>query len=144
MAPPSNDDTRARIGPAAERLGLSPRMVRYLEEQGVLRPERGPGPRGHRHYPPPELALAAAAVLATQAGHPSATLRALRDLADGRVRAARSSDDPLAWFELVALARAVDAVVRDEVGPPGSPGDTSDPGGLPRPRHPGPDTDEPS
>jgi hypothetical protein len=34
-------------------LGRSPRMVRYLEEHGVLRPERGPGPGGHRHFPPP-------------------------------------------------------------------------------------------
>lgn len=121
MRPTSRQDSEARIGPAAERLGLSPRMVRYLEEQGVLRPERGPGLRVHRHFPPPELALAAAAVAATQAGHPSATLRAFRDLADGRVRAARAAEDPLAWFELLALARAVDVVVRDELGPPPPP-----------------------
>lgn len=135
MTRTSENDTEARIGPAAERLGLSPRMVRYLEEQGVLRPERGPGPRGHRHFPPPELALALAAVRATQAGHPSATLRALRDLADGRVRAARAAEDPLAWFELLALARAVDAVVRDEVAPPRPgeprPGGGRGPGGEP-------------
>ena len=85
MKPTADRDSEARIGPAAERLGLSPRMVRYLEEQGVLRPERGPGPRGHRHFPPPELALAAAAVRASQAGHPSATLRAFRDLGARRV-----------------------------------------------------------
>ena len=130
MKPRSQQSAEARIGPAAERLGLSPRMVRYLEEQGVLRPERGPGPRGHRHFPPPELALAAAAVRASQAGHPSATLRAFRDLADGRVQAARAAEDPLAWFELLALARAVDVVVRDEVGPPPSP-DGAGPGGRP-------------
>lgn len=132
MKQTSEYDSEARIGPAAERLGLSPRMVRYLEEQGVLRPDRGPGPRGHRHFPPPELALAAAAVRATQAGHPSATLRALRDLADGRVRAAVAAEDPLAWFELLALARAVDGVVRDEVGPPPPPGGAS-PGSPPAP-----------
>lgn len=44
----------------------------------------------------------------------SATLRAFRDLADGRVRAARAAEDPLAWFELLALARAVEVVVRAE------------------------------
>ena len=131
MQPTSDRGSEARIGPAAERLGLSPRMVRYLEEQGVLRPERGPGPRGHRHFPSPELALAAAAVRATQAGHPSATLRAFRDLADGRVRAARAAEDPLAWFELLALARAVDAVVRDEVGAPPPPAGPPPPVGGP-------------
>lgn len=134
MRPTSEHDAEARIGPAAERLGLSTRMVRYLEEQGVLRPERGPGPRGHRHFPPPELALAAAAVRATQAGHPSATLRAFRDLADGRVRAARAAEDPLAWFELLALARAVDVAIRDEVGPPPPPGGAG-PGEPPGPPH---------
>lgn len=129
--PPRSDDesTPARIGPAAERLGLSPRMVRYLEEQGVLRPERGPGPRGHRHFPPPELALAAAAVRATKAGHPSATLRALRDLADERVRAARTSGDPLIWFDLLALASAVDVALHDELDPAAPDG----PGGPPSP-----------
>ncbi|MGH2466113.1 MAG: MerR family transcriptional regulator, partial [Candidatus Limnocylindrales bacterium] len=40
-----------RIGPLPERLRLSPRAVRYLETQGVVRPERSPGPGGHRHYP---------------------------------------------------------------------------------------------
>jgi DNA-binding transcriptional MerR regulator len=138
MKPISEHDSEARIGPAAERLGLSPRMVRYLDEQGVLRPERGPGPRGHRHFPPPELALAAAAVRATQGGHPSATLRALRDLADGRVRAARAAEDPLAWFELLALARAVEVVISDEVGPPPPPGDAGR-GKRPPPGHGGSD-----
>lgn len=100
------------MGPAAERLGLSPRMVRYLEAQGVLRSERGPGPRGHRHFPPPELELGAAAVVATDAGHPTATLRAIRQLADGRVSAALASGDALQRFELLALARAVEEATR--------------------------------
>ncbi len=113
--------TDRRIGPAAERLGLSPRMVRYLEAQGVLCSERGPGPRGHRHFPPPELLLGAAAVAAADAGHPTATLRALRDLADRRVRAALESDDPLQRFELLALARAVEEATRLDPAPPQPP-----------------------
>lgn len=118
----------ARMGPAAERLGLSPRMVRYLEAQGVLRSQRGPGPRGHRHFPPPELELGAAAVAATDAGHPTATLRAIRELADGRVRAALAGGDALQRFEMLALARAVDEATRPRhprpprPGPPGPPG----------------------
>ncbi len=109
---------RLRMGPSAERLGRSPRMVRYLEQHGVLRPERGPGPRGHRHFPPPEIALGEAAARALDAGYASGALRALRDLADRRVASAASGDDPLAWFELLAIARAVEVEVRDRTPPP--------------------------
>lgn len=112
---------RMRIGPSAERLGRSPRMVRYLEEHGVLRPERGPGPRGHRHFPPPEIALGAIAAQALDAGYSSAVLRALREMADRRVAAALADDDPLAWFELLAISRAVEAEVREQLPPPQPP-----------------------
>jgi len=123
--PDDDPDELPRIGPAGEAIGLSPRMVRYLEEQRVIATERGPDPRGHRHYPPPELHLGRAAAAAMEAGHPTATLRALRELASRRVADARASGDPLAWFELLALARAVELARRaDEPrpGPPGPPG----------------------
>ncbi len=111
-------DDLPRIGPAGEAIGLSPRMVRYLEEQGVIAAERGPGPRGHRHYPPPELHLGRAAARAMDGGHPTATLRALRSLAERRVADVRASGDPLAWFDLLALARAVEIARRaDEPDP---------------------------
>lgn len=125
-------DELPRIGPAGEAIGLSPRMVRYLEEQGVIAAERGPGPRGHRHYPPPELHLGRAAAQAMDAGHPTATLRALRSLANQRVADARVATDPLAWFELLALARAVEIARRadePEPGPPPPPGQRSGPPG---------------
>jgi len=117
-----NDET-PRIGPAGEAMGLSARMVRYLEEQGVIRAERGPGPGGHRHFPPPELHVGRAAALAMEAGHPTATLRAIRGLATRRVADVRASGDPLAWFELLALARAVELAARPD-------------GPAPRPPHP--------
>jgi len=122
------DDTAdaPRIGPAGEAIGLSPRMVRYLEAQGVIEAERGPGARGHRHFPPPELHLGRAAAAAMEAGHPTATLRALRSLGARRVSDARNSNDPLAWFELLALARAVELARRADEGSP------------PPPPHPGP------
>src|SRR5690348_3853562 len=134
--PIDNDsDERPRIGPAGEAIGLSPRMVRYLEEQGVIASERGPGPRGHRHFPPPELHLGRAAARAMDAGHPTATLRALRALAQRRVDDAVASRDPLAWFELLALARAVEIARRadePEPGPPGPPGPRGTRSGPPR------------
>jgi hypothetical protein len=122
-----DSEEQPRIGPAGEAMGLSPRMVRYLEEQGVITAERGPGPRGpgprgHRHYPPPELHIGRTAARAMEDGHPSATLRALRELADRRVAGARASGDPLSWFELLALARAVELARREgEPVPPGAP-----------------------
>jgi hypothetical protein len=130
----SNDDL-PRIGPAGAAMGLSPRMVRYLEEQGVIAAERGPGPRGHRHFPPPELHLGRAGAEAMTAGHPTATLRALRQLAKRRVAGARGSGDPLAWFELLALARAVELVRRQDEPAPLEPphGHGSGPNRPPRP-----------
>lgn len=95
-------------------MGLSPRMVRYLEQQGVIYAERGPDDRGHRHFSPPELHLGRAASLAMDAGQPSATLRAIRQLATARVAQARESRDALAWFELLALARAVELARRSD------------------------------
>src|SRR5579859_1564529 len=125
-------DELPRIGPAGESIGISRRMVRYLEEQGVIAAERGPGPRGHRHYPPPELHLGRAAAQAMDAGHPTATLRALRLLAQRRVADARASGDPLAWFELLALGRAVEVARRaDEPPAPPPPGGPPHPGGPP-------------
>lgn len=124
-------DELPRIGPAGESIGLSPRMVRYLEEQGVVAAERGPDGRGHRHYPPPELHLGRAAAHAMDAGHPTATLRALRVLAERRVADARASGDPLGWFELLALARAVELARRVDEPPPGPPDAGAPPLGPP-------------
>lgn len=126
-------DDLPRIGPAGAAIGLSPRMVRYLEEQRVIAAERGPGPRGHRHYPPPELHLGRAAAQAMEAGHPTATLRALRTLAERRVADARRSGDPLAWFELLSLARAVEIARRADEPEPPNPRRELGPGPRPRP-----------
>ncbi len=121
-------------------------MVRYLEEHGVLRPERGPGPGGHRHFPPPELALGAAASQALDAGYASGVLRALREMADRRVAAALADPDPLAWFELLAISRAVDAQVRAQMPPPSPPHGAPPPPPPPHgatPPPPGPDAAPP-
>jgi DNA-binding transcriptional MerR regulator len=123
-----------RIGPAGAAIGLSPRMLRYLEDQGVIVAEHGPGPRGHRHFPPPEIALGRAAAAAMEAGHPTATLRALRGLAERRVADVRAAGDPLAWYELLAIERAVAAARRSEE--PSPPSHAGSPGHGPRPDEP--------
>ncbi len=125
------DDVRRPIGEVGAAAGLSPRMLRYLEQQGVVAPERRPPPGpaadhpgpGHRHYPPPEVRIARAASEAMDRGVATGTLRALRDLAVSRVAAVRESRDPLAWFELLALARTVETAAReDDPPPPHAPG----------------------
>jgi hypothetical protein len=105
-------DERRPIGATAGATGISPRMLRYLEAQGVVRPDRNPGPHhgphpGARHFPPHEVRIARVAGAAMQAGAATSTLAALRKLADRRVTEARRSADPLAWYDLLVLAAAV-------------------------------------
>lgn len=71
--PEREAEDRPRIGPAGAAIGFSPRMLRYLEAQGVIAAERGPGPHGHRHLPPPEKALGRADAAAMEGGHPTAS-----------------------------------------------------------------------
>jgi hypothetical protein len=131
------DDDGRPIGEVGAAAGLSPRMLRYLEQQGVVAPERRPlpGPAadhpgpGHRHYSPSEVRIARAASEAMDRGVATGTLRALRGLAVSRVAAVRESGDPLAWFELLALARAVDTAAREDDEPSPRP-----PGRPPPPR----------
>jgi hypothetical protein len=111
------DASPTRTGPTGEAIGLSPRMIRYLEAQGVIEGERGPGPRGHRHFPPPEVALGRAAAASMEVGHPTATLRAIRALAQRQVSAVRAAADPLAWYQLLALAREVEIARRRDEPP---------------------------
>lgn len=44
-----------RIGELSRRSGVSPRLLRYYEEQGLLRPQRRPS--GYREYAPSDVAL---------------------------------------------------------------------------------------
>lgn len=44
-----------RIGELARRSGVSPRLLRYYEEQGLLSPQRRPS--GYREYAPSDVAL---------------------------------------------------------------------------------------
>lgn len=43
-----------RIGALARRTGVSERLLRYYEEQGLLQPARGPN--GYREYDEPDIA----------------------------------------------------------------------------------------
>lgn len=77
--------TRLAIAQAAERLGTTPRMLRYRESLGLVAPPRGGG--GRRSYGERELLAAGAAVtLEERYGVPPGALAfALRALTDAEV-----------------------------------------------------------
>ena len=54
MNPPKDKKSLSRIGEVADRLGVSPRTIKYYEEIGLLTPgERSPG--GFRLYGEPDV-----------------------------------------------------------------------------------------
>jgi DNA-binding transcriptional MerR regulator len=75
-----------RISAAADRLGTTPRMLRYREALGLL-PPTAEGPGRHRQYSPGDLAAAAwAAVVEQRHGvGPRELAFALRALSDPAV-----------------------------------------------------------
>lgn len=79
---------RVRITQAAQRLGTTPRMLRYREHLGLL-PPTAESPGRHRDYSPSDLA-AAALVVELEQRHgvgPAELAFALRSLADPAVAA---------------------------------------------------------
>ncbi len=70
-----------RIGELSERTGVSTRLLRYYEAQGLLESERSSN--GYRHYADnaPELVAQIRGLLA--AGLPTATIRAVLPCAHG-------------------------------------------------------------
>lgn len=127
------DTERHPIGETAGTTGISPRMLRYLEDQGVLRPDRVPGPQlARRHFPPHEVRIARAAAAAMEAGASTGTLASLRALADRHVARTRAGDDPLGWYALLVHAAAIEAAARaGEDAPPAPPARPPHPPGSP-------------
>ncbi len=75
-----------RITEAAQRLGTSPRMLRYREKLGLLPPRAG---KVHRHYGEPELRAVALGLALEQRYDigPAELAFALRVLAEPQTRA---------------------------------------------------------
>lgn len=64
-----------RIGELSRKTGVSTRMLRYYEEQGLLQPERQPS--GYREYEPSAAALVRRIRCLATAGLPTATIAAI-------------------------------------------------------------------
>jgi DNA-binding transcriptional MerR regulator len=74
----------------AERIGVTPRVLRYWEEQGLISPTRE---HGKLRYSPRDLAIAGLIRLLLDAGAGVEGIRMLKRLAERDIRRAASGDE---------------------------------------------------
>lgn len=67
-----------RIGELARRAGVAPRLLRYYEQQGLIRAERAEN--GYREYAEADVARAARIATMVRSGIPTRLVRAILDL----------------------------------------------------------------
>ena len=121
----------------AEAVGVTPRQLRYWEEQGLISPSRE---RGRLRYSPRDLAIAGLIKRLLEAGHSVDGLRMLRTLSERDVReSGYLSEARLAEIALRILyqrkAFAEVAGMGEEHFPGGAPGPPPRPPGPHRPTH---------
>jgi len=109
-----------QIAEASEAIGVSPRVLRYWEQLGVVRPTRGP--HGRRHFTRHDLLLMSLVrSLLDEEGRSIGDLRLLRVAADRSVAA--TATDPLLRLQLLFLRQASEALFQElmaqRVPPPG-------------------------
>jgi DNA-binding transcriptional MerR regulator len=92
-----NDEELTAIPRLAEEVGVTPRVVRYWEEQGLISPSRE---HGRLRYSPRDRAIARHVKTLLDAGVGIDGIRAIRALAEREVRGAVGDDETL---EEVAL-----------------------------------------
>lgn len=140
-AEPGPDDELMAIPRLAERIGVTPRVLRYWEEQQLISPSRE---HGKLRYSPRDLAIAALIRRLLDAGAGVEGIRMLKRLAERDVRRAAGAEDALAEEALRILYQR--KAFREETGtdeehyphrkppppPPGPPHRRPRPG----PRHP--------
>jgi len=124
------DSSDRRIAEASQQVGVSPRVLRYWEQLGVVRPSRDPG--GRRHFNRHDLlAMSLVSQLLEDSDTSISDLRLVRVVADKEVEAAMS--DPLTRLKLLFQRQAAEEAFQpllDEL--------------LPRPRGPMPPSAGPS
>lgn len=91
------DEELVAIPRLAEEVGVTPRVMRYWEEQGLISPTRE---HGKLRYSPHDLALARLIKLLLDGGVGIDGVRALRGVAEREIRAA--AGDPVHLTELGA------------------------------------------
>ncbi|HVA22371.1 MAG TPA: helix-turn-helix domain-containing protein [Candidatus Micrarchaeia archaeon] len=114
--------TDRQIAEASAAVGVSPRVVRYWEQLGVVRPTRGP--HGRRHFTRHDLLLMSLIrALLDEEGASIGDLRLLREAAERQVAGAMV--DPLLRVQLLFMRQAAEAPFLDLMAariPPPLPG----------------------
>jgi DNA-binding transcriptional MerR regulator len=94
--PPGRDDELMAIPRLAERVGVTPRVLRYWEEQQLISPTRE---HGKLRYSPRDQAIAGLIRMLLEAGVGVEGIRVLKRLAERDVRRAAATGDQAALAE---------------------------------------------
>ena len=133
----AGDDELLAIPRLAERVGVTPRVLRYWEEQGLISPTRE---HGKLRYSPRDVAIAGLIRRLLAAGAGVEGIRMLKRLAERDIRRGSGTGDQTALTEAALWLLYQRKAFREETGmdeehypagkppPPGPP-----PGGPPRP-----------
>jgi DNA-binding transcriptional MerR regulator len=126
------DSSDRRMAEASGEIGLSPRVLRYWERIGVVKPSRDPA--GRRHFSRHDLLLMALIREVVGDSHTSISdLRLVRELAEREVVAAMA--DPLTRLRLLFLRQEAEPYFRELmeefVPPPHRGSGPAGPGGGP-------------
>ena len=122
---PESDDELVAIPRLSERTGVSPRVLRYWEELGLISPTRE---HGKLRYSPRDTAVARLTKRVIDAGVSLDGLQMLKDLSEREVRRAGRDADQVALSELALRILYQRKVFREVAGmdeehyPEGQPG----------------------
>jgi DNA-binding transcriptional MerR regulator len=113
QAPQERDDELMAIPRLAERIGVTPRVLRYWEEQQLISPTRE---HGKLRYSPRDLAIAALIRRLLDAGAGVEGIRMLKRLAERDVRRAAATEEEAALAEEALRILYQRKAFREETG----------------------------
>src|SRR6266851_1838334 len=123
----AGDDELIAIPRLAERVGVSPRVLRYWEEQGLISPTRE---HGKLRFPPRDVAIASLIRSLLASGMGVEGVRMLKRMAERDIRRSASAGDETAVAEEALRILYMRKAFREETG--------TDEEHYPRGRPPGP------
>jgi DNA-binding transcriptional MerR regulator len=111
---PPSERNMMKIGDLAEATGVSTRLLRYYEEQGLLHPERSAN--GYRSYPSGAVEIVKQIRALLHAGLPTEVIRCALPCLDGHhIDVSEEPDGPLATRlreELTNIDERIDSLTR--------------------------------